>query len=459
MTHPAPLPNGLPNIWIRRAQRLLVALLAAMFLWLSIINRQDPMLVRVVDNVPIPCPDLQDSDLICDPIEENLQVELRAPQSVWDDLTPPFHQYLTVSLSPLGEGRPLEAGAPLFNCHVETAPESIEILTYRTKSSLLESPCRLHVNLQAPIVEESGDGNGSLTGNVLLPVTLERVGEIPDGFVLESLILDKRYVEIEGPLEQLERISKAQVFFPFYSYIFGAQEGEFAMPLSIRVLDREGNTLTGLELIPAAVTVSLQYSALPNTRRVSVVPAPAITIPSGYVLKAIQSEPEYVTLQGPTDLLDTVVDPMPVQSENPIDPPTRTFAFVAPLALPDGITANVEEVTFTLEVTHVILDNTQRAVAYCEEENPDLAYDFAPIFLHLRGPYEAFNLLYEMAADGEFDWAVLYDCPEEEGTFELTPTRFVFRHEEVEASNQITKISHDPPLMQLTVKRKSSPEP
>ena len=159
------------------------------------------------------------------------------------------------------------------------------------------------------------------------------------------------------------------------------------------------------------------------------------------------------------DLLELVGDPMPVQSESPIEPPVRTNSFIAPLILPEGITANVEAVTFTLEVTHVILDNTQRAVAMCEVEDPDLIYDFAPIFLHLRGPYEAFNLLYAMAADGEFDWVVLYDCPAAEGSYDLAPTRFIFRHEDVEASDQITKISHDPPLMQLTVKRKTSLDP
>ncbi len=450
----APPPGS--SIWLRRVQRLLVALVAAMFLWLSIINRQDPMLVRTVDNVPIPCPTLPHSGLLCTPIEETLYVALRAPQSVWDDLPLPLVQYLNVTLTPREQRLTLQPGTLPFHCQVDMLSTDVEILAYDLQSTSPDTPCEVAVTLQDPAADPAAPSGIS---DVLLPVTLERVGEIPAGFILESLLLDQRYVNVQGPQGKLDTISRAQVFFPFYSYIFQASEGDFSMPLPIQLLDREGNAVTDLELDPDTVTVSLQYSALPNTRRVSVVPTPSITVPSGYVLKAVQSEPEYVILQGAAELLDTIADPLPVPSETPIEPPIRTTSFTAPLTLPDGLTANVTEVTFTLEVTHVILDNTQRAVARCNVENPDFVYDFAPIFLHLRGPYEAFNLLYAMAADEEFAWTVVYDCPEETGTFNLSPIRFIFRHEDIEVSDQITKISHDPPVMQLTIRHPAPQEP
>ncbi len=459
MMQPVTAAVKLPTIWIRRAQRLLVALLAAIFLWLSIMNRQDPMLVRTVDNVPIPCPELADTNLTCNAMTETLQVELRAPQSVWDDLALPLYRYLTVTLTPRDGDTALQAGAPHFLCQVKATEAHMEILAYQPKSAPPGSPCGLDIPLQALVAEVDNMTESELTGNVLLPITLERIGEIPADFILQSLVLDERYVDVQGPVAQLNRISRAQVFLPFYSYIFNDKAGDFTMPLPVQILDRDGNALTGLELAPASVTVSLQYVARPNTRRVSVIPSPAVTVPSGYVLEAILSDPEYVTLQGPTELLELVGDPMPVHSEIPVALPVRTTSFTVPLVLPDGITANVEEITFTLEIAHVILDNTQRAVAMCEAEDPDLAYDFTPIFLHLRGPYEAFNQLYAMVAASEFEWVVLYDCPAEEGTFDLVPTRFIFRHEDVEASNGITNIGHDPPLMQLTVKRKTSLDP
>ena len=42
-------------LWLKRAQRLLVSLLAAVFVWLSIINQQDPMVIRSAVNIPVPC--------------------------------------------------------------------------------------------------------------------------------------------------------------------------------------------------------------------------------------------------------------------------------------------------------------------------------------------------------------------------------------------------------------------
>ena len=46
--------------WVQRLLRLVVALLASVFVWLIIISQQDPMIVRTIANVPVPCPDLQD---------------------------------------------------------------------------------------------------------------------------------------------------------------------------------------------------------------------------------------------------------------------------------------------------------------------------------------------------------------------------------------------------------------
>lgn len=438
-------------LWLKRAQRLLVSLLAAVFVWLSIINQQDPMVIRSAVNIPVPCPQL-DPSLECQDIEDTLTARLRAPQSAWSDLNPPFHQYLTVALTAENPDADFATGTHRFRCRMDSAVERLEILAFGRVSEAA-GLCNVRIAFRAAPAPD-GDARADAPSNrrVTLPVTLERVGEIPDGFALESLALDHQYVTLVGAPEQVALAARALAYIPLYSYAFHSLQGRFEMPVSVQIADRDGNILSDVTVEPASLTASLTYSPLPNTRQVRIAPQTALEVPSGYTLVQVKSDPEHVILQGPTTLLETVPDPLRVPIADAPASLTRTTTLTAPLTVPAGAAANVEAVTFTWEVAHVMLNNTQRAQALCLQAHPDWAYDFGAVFLHLRGPFEAFDRLYEMEAGGDFQWQVLYDCPAEEGTFSLRASRFVFQHADVEASALITLISHDPPMLNVRVR-------
>lgn len=446
-----------PNLWIKRIQRLLVSLLSAVFVWLSIINQQDPMIIRSVTNIPVPCPELAGTLLACDDIADTLQAQVRAPQSVWERLPTPYYQHLTVTLLAEEPQTGFTADMPFFPCRVISRVAGLQVLAFHNASDEADIPCGVGIpRLVVPPPVDISPDDEDVEEHILVPITIERVGEVPDGFILENLVLNHQYVETWGTEEQLALIAKALAYIPLYSSAFSTQNNRFEMPVPVQLVDREGNVLTDLGMEPATLVAILQYSPLPNTRRIRVVPDTQLAIPSGYRLVQIRSVPEYVTLQGPAEFLDVMPDPLLVSIREDIQTITRTTTLTAPLSVPSDIATNVQEVTFTWEVDHVILDNTQRAGAVCAEEEPDLVYDFAAIYLHLRGPYEAFDQLYAMEAAGDFQWQVLYDCPTEEGGFTLRAQEFVYQHESVEASQLITMISHDPPEMQLQVRRKTS---
>lgn len=459
MTRSNRLPGPRPGLWMNRIQRLVVSLGMALFLWLSIITQQDPMRIRLIDNLAVPCPELSaESPLICDSIEDTLQVTLRAPQSVWDSLQVPFQQYLSVDLHPRDHTAELASGVVAFECMVSSAAPGLQILTQHSSTTPDTDACAVNVPLRNR-VSLAEEAEALLTQQRVLPISLEKVGEIPDGFLLESLMLDMQYVEASGPPDALNQIDRALAYIPFYSSDFDAQQGSLKLLTPVVVVDQNGNALPAITVAPALVTASVNYSSLPNTRRVRVVPDPPVPVPSGYRLVQVQSLPEHVLLEGTSEALDLVPDPLPVRIGEALEPPARSTTITVPLEVPAGVTANVEEITFAVEVSHVVLDNTQRGTARCQTEHPDLIYDFAVVFLHLRGPFEAFNLLYAMEADGEFEWTIWYECPQEEGTFELPAARIVYRHEAVEASQDIDLISHDPPLMQVNVRHRSTLDP
>ncbi len=444
--------------WVQRLLRLVVALLASVFVWLIIISQQDPMIVRTIANVPVPCPDLQDTDLQCASVNATLTVRVRSPQSRWANLQPPYVQYLKVQLRPADKELELTSGVPRFLCDAAALEPNLQVLSVRASSAPAGTACAVDIALQSS-PEVLAEALARQEQSSLLPVTLVRVGDLPDGYVLEGTALNTTHTLITGPQEDLMRMDSAVAYLPFYSTAFTTNAGSFELPLSVQAVDSDGNALTALTANPGIVSATVRYSSLPNTRRVRVVLEPPATVPSGYSLTEVRTDPEFLLLRGPRNVLDSVPDPLPLHPAEPVKPVTRTTTVIASVDVPEGATTATAEVAFVIEVDHVILDNTQKARAACQLEHPDLVYEFTPLFMHLRGPFEAFEQLYAMEAAGEFAWLALFDCPAEQGTWELAPVRFVFADPAVESSNLITLVNHDPAQAEVVASLKSALAP
>ena len=456
MVNPIWLSARNTGLWMRRARRLLISLLAAIFVWLSIVNQQDPMIVRTITNVPIPCPEVDVAQLSCDSIADTLRLRLRMPRSVWDEMNSPYYQYLEISMAPQNSDTEPDAAGPLFLCHLKPRQGRVQVLEYRLESASPGDPCLLAIPFAALVSQ--GEATSGERVSQTLPVSEERIGEVPDGFNLENLSLNVQYVTLAGPTDLVRRAVRAVAYIPLYSYVFSPQQEGFEMPVPIQIMDAEGNVLPDLDVSPRSLVATLSYSPLPNTRQVRVLPEAQVEVASGYLLAEIRSDPEFVVLQGPEEVLGSMSDPLLIRLSDLPASLTRTTEVTATLVVPPGTTANVAEVTFIWEVDHVILNNTLRAEAACLQESPHLTYDFATVFLHLRGPFEAFNQLHEMQAAGDFTWQVLYDCPQEVGTYSLRASSFIFRDEDVESSDLITMVSHDPPQLEVRVGSRPVPE-
>lgn len=448
----------LASRWVLRLLRLLVALLASVFVWLIIISQQDPMIVRTVASLPVPCPNLEDTDLQCAGVNATLTVRVRSPQSRWTNLQPPYTEYLEVQLQPADDEHELTSGVPRFLCNVTSVEPSLQVLSYWPSSAPAGAACAVDIALQSS-PEVSAEAIALQEQSSLLPLTLIRVGDLPDGYVLEGIALNTTHTLVTGPQEGLARLDGTVVYLPFYSTAFTTNAGSFELPLPVQAVDGDGNTLTALSTDPSVVSATVRFSSQPNTRRVRVVLEPPAAVPSGYSLVEVRTDPEHVLLHGPQDVLDLVPDPLPLHPAEPVKPVTRTTTVIAPVEVPDGATTVTAEVSFVIEVDHVILDNTQKARPACLEEHPDLVYEFTPLFMHLRGPFEAFDQLYAMESAGEFAWLALFDCPMEQGTGELAPVRFVFSDPTVESSGLITLVSHDPAQVQVVASLKSALAP
>ena len=286
---------------------LLWAFALAIAVWVAAVTAADPDEVRAYP-YPIKVQVVgQDSGLIMSGnVPTGVQVTIRAPRSVWDQLT--TH---TDSVRALLDLSGLGAGEHKLDLQIQVTARPARIITV--------SPASVTVNLE-PLVTRT------------LPLDLSLSGQPATGYQAGDTSLDPKEVVIAGPQSLVESVKRLRVNLN----LDGVRES-IDQALAIQALDQNNQPVTGITIHPETAQVKLPVSQQGGYRDMAVKVIVHGQVASGYRLDNISVFPPVVTVYSsdPTvvNALPGVVETQPLDLQDVNDNLTTRLQ----LNLPPGI--------------------------------------------------------------------------------------------------------------------------
>ena len=243
---------------------LVLAIILSIALWLNAVSTEDPNETRTL-SVPLTLEvyGLQQG-LVAQGYEAvGIQVTVRAPRSIWNQLIPE-NVHARLDLTGKAEGEytvPVEIRTDISPVLVEEVdPSSVEILIDR----LAKRPMTVHVQL---------------------------AGNLAPGFQAGVPDLTPESVSVSGPESVVDRIAQVVATVDVEGLRSTMDQSVELVPL-----DTEGNVVAGITIEPAAVSISVPVQQLGGYRDL-VVKVPLLgAVKSGYRLTGLTINPQVVTL-------------------------------------------------------------------------------------------------------------------------------------------------------------------
>ena len=244
----------------------LLALVLGISVWISAVTSADPNEVRIFPNaIPLEIIGNDPSLIITSDIPSEVEITIRAPRSVWEQLTAQEKSVqATLDLSGLEAGK----HSVQIQIRVLARPYQIVLTNPETVTVVLEPNAQrtLHLDLSVNGLPAIGYQAGDVT---LSPTT----------------------VVVSGPESIVNQATQARVFIS----LDGARDNiEQSNP--IQIVDDEGRTIRGLTVTPDTVQVSVPVSQQGGFRDLAVKVVVQGQIAPGYRLENISVFPPVVTV-------------------------------------------------------------------------------------------------------------------------------------------------------------------
>src|SRR5581483_1642220 len=289
------------------------ALALALAVWIAAVTAADPDEVRAYPT-PIKVEVVgQDPNLVVSgTIPDQVQVSLRAPRSVWDQLiAKPNSIRAILNLSDLS------AGEHNLNLQIQVDFRPVRVITI--------SPTSIPLTLE-PLVTRTLEVDTSLLGQ---PATGYQAGDVT---------LDPKQVIIAGPESLISRVAHLRVTVR----LDGIREN-VDQSLPIEALDQNNEPVTGISIHPDSVHVTLPVSQLGGFRDMAVKVIVRGQVASGYRLDNISVFPPVITVYSSdpvvVNALPGVVETQPLDLQGVNDNLTTRL----PLNLPAGVSVVGEQ--------------------------------------------------------------------------------------------------------------------
>ncbi len=244
---------------------MFLALALAVAVWISAVTAADPDEVRSPIAVPLEVVGRAPSLVITNNIPATIEVTLRAPRSVWEQLTAqetPVRAILDLSN--------LSAGEHHIEVRIQISARPIQIV--------LANPVTVTVTLER-------------VASLTLPVDLSLRGETAIGYQAGDATMDAEMVIVSGPESIIARVDRALVPVNFS----GARESiDEAIP--VQILDAENSPVEGLTVNPESIRVVIPVSQQGGFRDVAVKVVVSGQVAAGYRLENISVFPPVITV-------------------------------------------------------------------------------------------------------------------------------------------------------------------
>ncbi len=378
--------------WLGKNFRtFLWAFVMAVAVWLAAVTASDPDEVRAYP-APIPVEIVgQDPALIITgTYPEQVELTLRAPRSVWEQLTAneqAIHAILDLS--------GLDAGSHNVDIQIQIGVQPVRIVSVTPASAALV--------LESLITRT-------------MPVDLTLSGEPAVGYQAGEAILDPAQVVISGAESLVNSVARVRAFIN----LGGARE-DVEQSLSLEPLDEKNQPVTGVTLSPDNVQLTVRISQQGGYRDMAVKVVVNGQVASGYHLTSISVFPPVVTAFSSdpqlVNNLPGVVETAPLDINGISDNISTRLA----LNLPEGVSVVGEQSVLVQVSVEAIVSSLTISNKPLEIENltPGLTAEVSPqtVDVILSGPLPLLDMLSLQ------DVRVVIDVTDlEAGTHQLTPT-------------------------------------
>jgi YbbR domain-containing protein len=244
---------------------LLLAFILGVSVWVSAVTAADPNEVRPPLAVPIEIAGQDPSLIITSEIPAIVEVTLRAPRSVWEQLT--------------AQENPVRAVLDLSNLSAGEHTLDIQIqIRERPTQIVLANPVSVTIRLER-------------LDTRTLPVDLSLSGQPAVGFKAGEPVVDPLTVIVSGPESIVDQATRALVRVS----LDGVREGiDQAVP--IQLLDSRNGVIEGLTVTPESIHVNIPVSQQGGFRDVAVKVVISGQVAAGYRLENISVFPPVITV-------------------------------------------------------------------------------------------------------------------------------------------------------------------
>jgi len=295
--------------WLAKNIRtFILALVLAIAVWISAVTSADPDEVRIYPGtIPLEVVGQDPSLIITSKLPTTVEVTLRAPRSVWEQLTA-----IDRSVQAILDLSGLSAGEHT----VEVQPR----LLVRPVQIVLTNPASVTVMLEP---------NATRT----LPIDLLLSGQPAVGYQAGEVALDPKEIVISGPQSIVDRVVRARL--PVS--LDGAREG-IDQSTAVQVLDEKNAVVRGLTITPDSIHVTIPISQQGGFRDVAVKVVVQGQQAAGYRVENVSVFPPVVTVFASNpelvNSLPGVVETQPLDLKGGKEDITTRLA----LNLPENIT-------------------------------------------------------------------------------------------------------------------------
>lgn len=400
----------------------LISLALAFFVWMTAVSQSDPVEQwRLTERVPIRVtPDAGMIITNAESLTSTASVQIRAQRSV-RQLLAADDVVVYADLTGLGPG-------------TYTVPLQAQIARDRRVVVTGISPSQITVNLE---LEETK----------LVPVTAEVVNPPPLVVSAGEPQFDVRQVAVSGPSSRVQQVVAAQVEIDLANQRTTFSDTERLLPV-----DADGNVITGVNVQPSVVQVTVEISPNSDVREVRVQPNPVGSLPEGYVLTSFDYDPKVVYVSGPVELLENLPGTL---FTTPINLSGRTASFQQQVTveLPDPELVIITGGTITVSVgigTQTVTRQFDQVPIEVIGSRDTLDYELDPTraSVLVTGPQPVLQRLTASDVRVIVDVSGLLN----EGSFSLTPVASIGQ-ETTTAAN----ISVLPAQIDVTISRRNAP--
>ncbi len=368
----------------------LTALVLAIIVWVSSVSSSDPnQVITYPSPVAITILGQNPDMLITEQSTTNVEITLRAPRSVHEQISRNFNQITArINLSGLSAGT------------YSLEPE-VNVNSFRPVQIVQVSPAEIDITLEQIATKT-------------LDITMLQTGNLPISYEAGEAVLSSETVELLGPQSVVDEVVDVIANVDISNAI-----SSITRIVELHPIDRRGNIVDGVSMNPTHITVELPVRQLVGYRNVFIKIVTTGTIAQGYHLTGLLVDPPNVTIYASDpDLADNMpafLDTAPINLSGAYE----DFSVNVALQLQDGIVV-VGNQQVTVEVgIDAIQSSTQLVGVPVEIINlgVGLTVNISPEFvdLYISGPM---NLLEILSSD---DISVVLDLEgRSPGTYQLS---------------------------------------